>query len=91
MTFQKLIFKSEEIDLNMPLYKLKSNKLEVYIFFKLCLFHILLKIIKKIYADEPKPLDESFRQFEEIPEEEDLSTILMNEINACKYEVCLKI
>jgi hypothetical protein len=43
--------------------------------------------VKKIYADEPNPLLEDSFRFEEIPEEEDPSSILMNEINASKYEV----
>ena len=51
---------------------------------------IIFKLIRRIYADEPRPNREeslSFMNMEEITEEDDPSTIIMNQINACKYEV----
>ena len=48
---------------------------------------IEIKVVRKVYADEPKPQEDSFRYIEEVQEEEDPSSILMNEINASKYEV----
>lgn len=49
-----------------------------------------MKVVRKIYADEPKPVRADSFQFimEKNPEEEeDPSSIILNEINASKYEV----
>lgn len=43
--------------------------------------------MKKVYADDPRPpIDDPYMNIEEINEEEDIASIIMNEVSASKYE-----
>jgi len=90
----------EEVDRNMPIKNLTTNNLQAK---SLLLYYILLiknfnQLIKKVYADDPNPQDFDFKEEAyslenrlTIEPEAEASTIIMNEIQASKYEVKNKI